>query len=56
LRNKDGSIDKRQFAPFNVDRAPTGQLVPKGSIKDPIQSYGDSKQKFRQGGFDDEDD
>jgi len=36
LRNKDGSIDLRQFAPFNVDRAPTGQLVSKGAIKDPI--------------------
>lgn len=52
LRNRDGSIDKRQFAPFNVDRAPTGQLVAKGSVKNPIDSYADSKTKYREGKLD----
>eukprot|EP00347_Sterkiella_histriomuscorum_P011378 403372683 len=50
-RNKDGSIDLRQFGPFNVERAPTGQLVPKGTVKDPINQYPDSKTKYRQSGI-----
>ncbi len=37
----------RHYAPYNVDRAPTGQLVAKGSIKDPIQQYPDSKTKIQ---------
>jgi len=35
--NLDGSEDLRKYGPFNVDRAPTGQFVPKGSINNPIQ-------------------
>lgn len=37
----------RHYGPFNVDRASTGQLVPKGTIKDPIQRYPDSKSKIQ---------
>ena len=39
--------DLRQLGPFNVDRAPTGQFVPKGSIAHPIEEYPDSKLKSR---------
>ncbi|CDW73788.1 UNKNOWN [Stylonychia lemnae] len=52
--NKDGSIDLRSFGPFNVDRAPTGQLVPKGTLKNPIDKYPDSKTKFRKEGIEEE--
>jgi hypothetical protein len=37
----------RHFAPFNVDRAPTGQLVKKGTVDDPIASYPDLDTKIR---------
>jgi hypothetical protein len=47
MRNKNGAEDLRRYAPFNVDRAPTGQLVKKGSIDNPIQRYQDSKSKIR---------
>lgn len=40
--------DLRHEGPFNVDRAPTGEFVPKGSIKSPINRYGDSKGRGRQ--------
>jgi hypothetical protein len=43
--NLDGSEDLRKFGPFNVDRASTGQFVPKGSIDNPIDEYDDSKTK-----------
>ena len=39
--------DLRHLGPFNVDRAPTGQFVPKGSIAHPIEEYPDSKLKSR---------
>ncbi|TNV83947.1 hypothetical protein FGO68_gene83 [Halteria grandinella] len=45
-RNKDGSIDLRQFGPFNVDRSPSGQLVPKGSVRNPVDSYDESDKKI----------
>lgn len=54
--NKDGTEDLRKFGPFNVDRAPTGQFVPKGSIQDPIDEYPESKTKTRQNKGDNEDD
>ena len=38
----------RHFAPFNVDRAPTGQLVKKGTVDNPIASYPDLDTKVRQ--------
>ena len=47
MLNKDGSIDLRHFAPFNVDRDSSGRLVPKESIDNPIASYPDSKTKLR---------
>jgi hypothetical protein len=37
----------RKVGPFNVDRAPTGQFVSKGSINNPIDEYPDSKTKLR---------
>lgn len=37
----------RHFAPFNVDRAPTGQLVKKGTVDNPIASYPDLDTKIR---------
>lgn len=45
--NKDGSEDLRKYGPFNVDRAPTGQFVSKGALKNPIDKYPDSKTKIR---------
>ena len=48
--NKDGSEDKRKYGPFNVDRAPTGQLVKKGSIDNPIDEYPESKTKLSRSG------
>ena len=42
----------RQFGPFNVDRAPTGQLVPKGTVEDPVNKYPDSKTKYQKSGLD----
>jgi len=47
MLNRDGSIDRRHFGPFNVDRAPTGQFVSKGALKNPIEQYPDSKEKIR---------
>ncbi len=44
---KEGKEDLRQYGPFNVDRAPTGQFVPKGSMRHPLDSYPDSKTKIR---------
>lgn len=49
MRNMDGSEDLRQYGPFNVARAPTGQFVPKGSIKNPIEEFPESKTKVRRG-------
>ena len=37
--------DMRHFGPFNVDRAPTGQFAPKGSVDSRIQRFPDSKTK-----------
>ena len=54
MMNKDGSEDLRKYGPFNVDRAPTGQLVKKGSIDNPIDEYPDSKTKQRRSGNDDQ--
>ena len=45
---KSGREDLRKYAPFNVERAPTGQFVPKGMIRNPIESYPDSKTKIRE--------
>ncbi len=47
ILNKDGSIDLRHLGPFNVDRDPSGRLVPKGSIANPIASYPESKTKLK---------
>lgn len=49
MRARSGKDDMRKHGPFNVDRAPTGQLVPKGSIKNPIDRYPDSKPKLQRG-------
>jgi hypothetical protein len=38
--------DLRKLGPFNVDRSPSGRLVPKGSIDNPIDRYPDSKTKL----------
>jgi hypothetical protein len=40
--------DKRKYAPFNVDRAPTGQFVAKGSIENPIEEFSDVEAKMKQ--------
>lgn len=45
--NKDESEDRRTHGPYNVDRAPTGQFVAKGSIEHPIEEYPESKTKIR---------
>ena len=34
------------MGPFNVDRAPTGQFVSKGSIKNPIERFPSSEEKI----------
>ena len=46
----EGHEDLRKYGPFNVDRAPSGQLVKKGSIDNPIDEYPESKTKLRQSG------
>lgn len=46
----DGTKDIRKYGPFNVDRAPTGQFVPKGSIAHPLEEYPESKTKARRAG------
>lgn len=45
--NLDGSVDLRQFGPFNVERTERGQLAPPGTVKNPINKYPDSKTKYR---------
>ena len=54
--SRDGTEDLRKYGPFNVDRTPTGQFVPKGSIKNTIDEYPDSKTKVRENKGDNEDD
>jgi hypothetical protein len=44
---KSGEEDLRKYGPFNVDRAPTGQFVAKGSIKEPIEEFPDIETKIR---------
>lgn len=45
----DDDEDLRSKGPFNVDRAPTGKFVKKGSINNPIDEYSDVETKLKEG-------
>jgi hypothetical protein len=44
-----GHEDLRKYGPYNVDRSPSGRLVSKGSIDNPIEEYPASKTKQQKG-------